>query len=76
MNACIHRGTKQIGGSCVEIESQGKRLLIDLGLPLDAEGPKEELLPSMKGLDGSDDSLLGILPMTVFQTYGARNYGN
>ena len=37
MQVCIHRGSKQIGGSCVEVESQGQRLLIDLGLPLDAE---------------------------------------
>ncbi len=37
MRVCIHRGSKQIGGSCVEVESHGQRLLIDLGLPLDAE---------------------------------------
>ena len=37
MQACIHRGTKEIGGSCVEVISGGKRLIIDLGLPLDAQ---------------------------------------
>ena len=37
MEICIHGGTKQIGGSCVVLESGGKRLLIDSGLPLDAE---------------------------------------
>lgn len=61
MRICIHRGSRQIGGSCVEIESQGQRLLIDLGLPLDAEGNGIEYLPKVSGLDGNDPSLLGIL---------------
>jgi hypothetical protein len=29
MRICIHRGTKDIGGTCVEIESQG--MWTDLG---------------------------------------------
>ncbi len=61
MEICIHRGSRQIGGSCVELKSGGKRLLLDLGLPLDAEGNGEKYLPDVKGLDGSDPSLLGIL---------------
>jgi len=61
MQTCIHRGSRQIGGSCVEIESCGQRLLIDFGLPLDAEKDTAQYLPKIKGLDGSDPSLLGIL---------------
>jgi len=61
MRVCIHRGSKQIGGSCVEVESQGQRLLIDFGLPLDAEENHGQYVPSIVGLDGSDPSLLGIL---------------
>jgi len=61
MRVCIHRGSKQIGGSCVEIESRGQRLVVDFGLPLDAEEDHEQYLPEIKGLDGSDPSLLGIL---------------
>ncbi len=61
MRACIHRGSKQIGGSCVEIESRGQRLLIDFGLPLDAEENHAQYVPTIMGLDGSDPSLLGIL---------------
>lgn len=61
MRACIHRGSKQIGGSCVEVESRGQRLLIDFGLPLDAEENHGQYVPSIGGLDGSDPSLLGIL---------------
>lgn len=31
----IHRGAKQIGGSCVELQaSSGERILLDLGMPL------------------------------------------
>jgi hypothetical protein len=33
VRACIHRGTKEIGGTCVEIEWQGKRIVLDVGLP-------------------------------------------
>jgi ribonuclease J len=61
MRACIRRGSRQIGGSCVEVEQGGKRLVIDLGLPLDAQANVPEQLPSGLVLDGSDPSLLGIL---------------
>lgn len=30
----IHRGTKEIGGSCVEFWTQSTRIVIDLGMPL------------------------------------------
>jgi ribonuclease J len=61
MKLTIHRGSKEIGGSCVEVEIQGQRLLLDLGLPLDAEGDPRQFLPKVSGLDGRDPSLLGIL---------------
>jgi len=62
MRVCIHRGSHQIGGSCVEVEQDGKRILIDLGLPLDAELNESCHLPTNVGVvDGSDPSLLGIL---------------
>ena len=61
MQVCIHRGSKQIGGSCVEVESHKQRLIVDLGLPLDAEKNSIQYLPKISGLDGSDSSLLGIL---------------
>lgn len=61
MKCCIHRGANQIGGSCLEIESQGKRILLDLGLPLDSEKNSKELLPHIPGLSTHDPTLLGIL---------------
>lgn len=30
----IHRGSKEIGGSCVELVSRGARIILDLGMPL------------------------------------------
>ena len=34
MRFIIHRGTKEIGGSCVEIWTDNKRIVIDIGMPL------------------------------------------
>ena len=34
MNIIIHRGTKEVGGSCVEITCQDSCILIDFGIPL------------------------------------------
>jgi len=35
MQLTIHRGTHEIGGSCVELRTGQTKILIDLGLPLD-----------------------------------------
>ena len=35
MTLTIHRGTQEIGGSCVEIRTDKAKILIDLGMPLD-----------------------------------------
>jgi len=43
MKICIHRGSDQIGGSCVELEHDGARILVDLGQPLDVEYEDAEL---------------------------------
>jgi ribonuclease J len=59
MRVCIHRGTKEIGGSCVEIESSGDRILVDIGLPLDPQ-LTDIPLPPVSGLEHSDPSLLAI----------------
>lgn len=61
MRVCIHRGTRQIGGTCVEIEAEGARLVLDLGLPLDADGATDALLPPVSGFRDADPSLLGVV---------------
>ena len=62
MRACIHCGTQEIGGTCIELETQGKRLALDVGLPLDAdEADAERLLPAVPGFREPDHSLLGVV---------------
>lgn len=34
MRLVIHRGTQEIGGTCVELSTQNSRILIDFGIPL------------------------------------------
>jgi len=60
MQVCIHRGNKEIRRSCVEVISHGKRLIIYLGLPLDAGKNDKKYLPNISGLDSNDDSLLAV----------------
>jgi ribonuclease J len=61
MRTCIHRGTKEIGGTSVEIESQGKRLVLDVGLPLDASDPDRFPLHPIRGIVAPDESPLGVV---------------
>jgi ribonuclease J len=60
MKVCIHRGTQEIGGTCIEIESMGDRIVLDTGLPLDAENSIDNL-PQVKGLRKPDETLLAII---------------
>ena len=34
MNFKFHKGTKEIGGSCVEIWTESTRIVVDFGMPL------------------------------------------
>ena len=63
MRVRIHRGTKEIGGSCIEVEADSKRIILDLGLPL-TTGPDDDpqgFLPSIGGLREPADDLLALL---------------
>ena len=58
----IHRGTQEIGGTCIELSCAGKRLVLDLGRPLSAGRDEVVPLPPVPGLaNGDDESLLGVL---------------
>lgn len=35
MQLIIHRGTHEIGGSCIELATNESAILLDVGLPLD-----------------------------------------
>lgn len=61
MRVRIHRGAREIGGSCVEVESSGERILLDLGLPLARSEQETSRLPGVEGLDPASDSLCGVL---------------
>ena len=62
MKVRIHRGTEQIGGTCIEVESSGSRIVLDVGLPLDApDDDHERLLPDVPGFRDADESLLGVV---------------
>jgi ribonuclease J len=61
MRACIHRGTKEIGGTCVEVEAQGRRIVLDVGQPLDVADPDDVPLHPVPGFDRLDPSLLGVI---------------
>ena len=61
LRVCIHRGAHQIGGTCIELECQGKRLVLDVGVPLDADDPCTVEMPDVPGLNTEDASLLGIV---------------
>ncbi len=58
----IHRGAREIGGNCVEVESGGARILLDLGRPLDPDVDPAAAVPDVAGLRGAPDpTLLGVL---------------
>lgn len=51
MRVRIHRGAKQIGGTCIELAHSGTRISLDIGLPLDGDATDQSLLPSIAGPD-------------------------
>jgi len=74
MRVCIHRGTQEVGGNCIEIESAGKRIALDVGLPLDAEDSPVSL-PDVKGFHKYDPSLLAVVISHPHQDhYGLAKY--
>lgn len=61
MRCRIARGAVEVGGSCVELEHDGRRLVLDLGRPLAAAMDEHFPLPDISGLRGGDPSLLGVI---------------
>lgn len=63
MRVRIHRGTQQIGGTSIELETQGQRIALDVGLPLDADEAldRSALLPDVSGFREPDPNLLALL---------------
>jgi len=60
----IHRGTQQIGGTCIEVvaEHSSGRILLDLGRPLDVQDENAEAaVPDVPGLRTGAEDLFGVL---------------
>jgi len=62
MKLIIHRGTKEIGGSCVELSAGNGRILIDFGIPLVTRDHKPFDSNSLKGKTIQDLKAQCILP--------------
>jgi ribonuclease J len=74
MKVCIHRGTQEVGGTCIEIESQGKRIVLDVGLPLEATDSIENL-PQVEGFRERQESLLAaVISHPHLDHYGLARY--
>jgi ribonuclease J len=64
MKVRIHRGTREIGGTCIELmaEQSRGRILLDLGRPLDVQDENAEAaVPEVPGLRTSAEDLCGLL---------------
>lgn len=62
MKVRIHRGTQEIGGTCVEVAADdGRRIVLDLGRPLTAGWHDEVALPDVRGLATFDPTLLALV---------------
>jgi ribonuclease J len=62
MKLTIHRGTKEIGGSCVELQSGNSRILIDFGMPLVTDNRERFDTKSIEGKTTEELIQLNILP--------------
>jgi ribonuclease J len=61
MRAKIHRGANEVGGSCIELESSGQRLVLDLGRPIWAQHDEHVPRPPVSGLEHDDPSMVGVV---------------
>jgi len=62
MRFIIHRGTKEIGGSCVEIWTDNTRIVIDIGMPLVEKDGSEFDFTKYQKLSPNELINKGILP--------------
>lgn len=62
MKLTIHRGTREIGGNCIEIQSRGRRIFFDLGITLVDPGGGRFGLGGGNGTSGRELLDTGTLP--------------
>jgi ribonuclease J len=56
MIVTVHRGTREIGGNCIEVASPSTRLILDVGLPL--VNDQREPFDSLKALRATCEQLI------------------
>lgn len=63
MRITIHRGSKEVGGTCIEVQAQDARIVLDVGLPLFNE--KREAIDTfaLRRMKKPELQANGILPM-------------
>lgn len=61
MRACIRGAAASIGSSCVELEHDGQRLVLDVGLPLDADLAGSSPTSPVLGLFDGDATISGVV---------------
>jgi ribonuclease J len=62
MNITIHRGTHEIGGSCVEINCGESTIVIDIGMPLVNQGGEQFNIKDYEGMSGDELIKNKVLP--------------
>ena len=62
MNLIIHRGSHEIGGSCVEVIHGDTRMVIDIGMPLLKPNGEKFDMRTYKKLSGPELVTAGVLP--------------
>jgi len=62
MELIIHRGTHEIGGSCVELKSNTSRILLDFGMPLVIQGGKKFNIEDFANIPDQELISKGVLP--------------
>src|SRR6056297_2762837 len=62
MNLTIHRGTNEIGGTCIELNSGNSRILLDFGMPLVTKSGEGFDFKPYKNLPAEELVKKGVLP--------------
>lgn len=62
MNLIIHRGTNEIGGTCIELQSGSNRILLDFGMPLVNKSASSFDFSEYKKLSVAELISQGVLP--------------
>jgi ribonuclease J len=62
MHLTIHRGTHEIGGTCIELATAGTRIILDAGMPLVTATREPFDAQTLRGMTPAELRASGILP--------------